>query len=209
MLAVSTSPYAGHMLTRRYHHGDLRATLLVAAEEMLREKGVAALSLRELARATGVSHAAPSRHFKDKQALLDALALVGLERMAGILEGASAPDGASLHERFTTLARAYLDFAVHNAELLELVFARKHDPDVSDQLSAAGERMVLTIVRPITDAQAAGELVEGDPWSIGLALGASLHGIAAFTANGTLSPEAAIASVDEVVKHLLYGLIPR
>jgi AcrR family transcriptional regulator len=197
------------MLPRRYHHGDLRATLLAAAEEMLREKGVAALSLRELARATGVSHAAPSRHFKDKQALLDALALVGLERMSGILEQASAPDGASVHERFTTLARAYLDFAVNNVELLEVMFARKHDPDVSDQLSAAGERMVLTIVRPIADAQAAGEIVEGDPWSIGLVLGASLHGIAAFAANGTLSPEAAIASVDGVVDHLLHGLIPR
>jgi AcrR family transcriptional regulator len=197
------------MLTRRYHHGDLRATLLAAAEEMLREKGVAALSLRELARATGVSHAAPSRHFKDRQALLDALALVGFERMNGILEQASAVDGASIHARFTTLARAYLDFAVHNPELLEVMFARKHDPDVSEQLSAAGERMVLTIVGPIAEAQAAGEMVEGDPWSISLVIGASLHGIAAFTANGTLRPEAAVASVDGVVNHLLNGLIPR
>lgn len=197
------------MLSRRYHHGDLRATLLAAAEEMLREKGVAALSLRELARATGVSHAAPSRHFKDKQALLDALALVGFERMAGNLEQASVPDGASIQKRFTTLARTYLDFAVHNAELLEVMFARKHDPDVSDQLRAAAERMVLTIVRAITDAQSAGEIVEGDPRSISLVLGASLHGIAAFTANGTLSPEAAIAGVDELVNHLFQGLIPR
>jgi AcrR family transcriptional regulator len=197
------------MFPRRYHHGDLRATLLAAAEEMLREKGVAALSLRELARATGVSHAAPSRHFKDKQALLDALALVGFERMIGNLEQASVPGGASVQKRFTTLARAYLDFAVHNAELLEVMFARKHDPDVSDQLSAAGERMGLTIVRSITEAQSAGEIVEGDPWSISLVVGASLHGVAAFTANGTLSPEAAIASVDELVDHLLQGLIPR
>src|SRR4051812_2462118 len=114
------------MLSRRYHHGDLRATLLAAAEEMLREKGVAALSLRELARETGVSHAAPSRHFKDKQALLDALALVGFERMTALLEQASAADGASIRERFTTLARAYVDFAIRNPELLEMMFARKH-----------------------------------------------------------------------------------
>src|SRR3954469_468471 len=113
MLPLPTSLYAGSMLTRRYHHGDLRATLLAAAEEMLREKGVAALSLRELARETGVSHAAPSRHFKDKQALLDALALAGFERMTAILEQAYVPDGADIHARFATLARAYVDFAVH------------------------------------------------------------------------------------------------
>src|SRR3954453_6371048 len=179
----------GPMLTRRYHHGDLRATLLAAAEEMLREKGVAALSLRELARETGVSHAAPSRHFKDKQALLDALALAGFERLTGILEKASDSNGASVHARFPTLARAYVDFAVHNPQLLEVMFARKHDPDVSEQLTAAGERMVLTIVRPITGAQAAGEIIEGDPWSLSLVIGASMHGIAALTANGTLPPE--------------------
>jgi AcrR family transcriptional regulator len=197
------------MLSRRYHHGDLRATLLTAAEEMLRDKGVAALSLRELARAAGGSHAAPSRHFKDKQALLDALALVGFERIIALLEQASVMEGASIRERFTTLARAYVDFAVRNPQLLEVMFARKHDPEVSEQLSAAGERMVLTIVRPIAEAQAAGEMVEGEPWSISLVIGASLHGIAAFSANGTLPPEAALATVDEAVNHLLEGLIPR
>ena len=58
-------------MARRYHHGDLRSALLRSAECALREKGAAALSLRELARDLGVSHAAPGRHFKDKQALLD------------------------------------------------------------------------------------------------------------------------------------------
>ena len=56
--------------SRPYHHGDLRAALLAAAERTLRDKGVGSLSLRELAREVGVSHAAPGRHFKDKQALL-------------------------------------------------------------------------------------------------------------------------------------------
>ena len=80
------------MLSRRYHHGDLRATLLASAEEMLREKGVAALSLRELARAAGVSHAAPSRHFKDKQALLDEMATEMYRRMvAGPAPGPDVP----------------------------------------------------------------------------------------------------------------------
>ena len=59
----------------RYHHGDLRAALIARATEVIATGGVDALSLRELARDIGVSHGAPGRHFPDKQALLDAVAL--------------------------------------------------------------------------------------------------------------------------------------
>ena len=57
-----------------YHHGDLRAALLTAAEAELAERGVEAFSLRSVAKRAGVSHAAPYRHFKDREALLSALA---------------------------------------------------------------------------------------------------------------------------------------
>lgn len=81
--------------TRPYHHGDLRSALLAAAERTLRDKGTASLSLRELARDLGVSHAAPGRHFKDKQALLNALALVGYDRMARLSKPPTNRDSPS------------------------------------------------------------------------------------------------------------------
>ncbi|WP_329139338.1 TetR/AcrR family transcriptional regulator [Streptomyces sp. NBC_01476] len=73
---------------RPYHHGNLRAELLAHAERMLDESGQDGLSLRELARAAGVSHGAPRRHFADRQALLDALAAEGFERLRGELDAA-------------------------------------------------------------------------------------------------------------------------
>jgi AcrR family transcriptional regulator len=196
------------MPVRPYHHGDLRAALLASAERTLLEKGVAALSLRELARDAGVSHAAPGRHFKDKQALLDALALVGCERMAEALEAADVPD-LPLEPRLTALATAYLDFAISNPELVEVMYARKHGPDVSEELAAAVERTVGPFVRLMADAQERGEIVQGDPESITLMAAASLHGTAAFAANGTFPPEVALASVPDLVHHLLHGLKPR
>ena len=77
--------------TRSYHHGNLRAALLEEAERALaagRE-----LSLRELAREVGVSHAAPRRHFADKQALLDAMAQDGFERLGAELGEALSAEG--------------------------------------------------------------------------------------------------------------------
>ncbi|MFG3047298.1 TetR/AcrR family transcriptional regulator [Streptomyces sp. NPDC048241] len=196
--------------SRPYHHGDLRAALLESAERTLREKGAAALSLRELARATGVSHAAPGRHFKDKQALLDALALAGYERLNQALTAATADDpDADLERRMTALARAYLGFAVDNPELLELMFARKHDPDSSDLLATAVDQSLGTLTRAFVHAQERGEIVQGDPERITLVAAASLHGLAALIAGCALDADEALAGLDTHVHLLLHGLKPR
>ncbi|MGW6911768.1 TetR/AcrR family transcriptional regulator [Streptomyces sp. NPDC054940] len=194
--------------SRPYHHGDLRAALLSTAERTLRDKGAAALSLRELAREVGVSHAAPGRHFKDKQALLNALALAGYERLARTLDSADDP-ALPLEPRLSALARAYLTFAIDNAELLELMYARKHEPGASEQMAAAVDRTVGSLARVMADAQQRGEIVEDDPEFLNLVTGAALHGMAAFIAGGMLTPETALGSVDGVVHHLLHGLKPR
>jgi AcrR family transcriptional regulator len=194
--------------SRPYHHGDLRAALLAAAERTLRDKGVGALSLRELAREIGVSHAAPGRHFKDKQALLNALALAGYERLDQSLTAADDP-ALPVEARLTALARTYLGFATDNAELLELMYARKHDPDASEQMAAAVDRTVGTLVRVLSDAQERGEIIQGDPEELNLVTGAALHGVSAFIAAGWLTPEAALAGAETLVHHLLHGLKPR
>ncbi|MET9835618.1 TetR/AcrR family transcriptional regulator [Streptomyces sp. NPDC006385] len=194
--------------SRPYHHGDLRAALLAAAERTLREKGAASLSLRELAREVGVSHAAPGRHFKDKQALLNALALAGYERLAQSLSTADDP-ALPLEPRLTALARAYLRFAIDNTELLELMYARKHDPGASEQMAAAVDRTVGGLERVLADAQERGEIIKGDPEELNLVTGAALHGMSAFITAGWLPPEAALAGVQGLVHHLLHGLKPR
>jgi AcrR family transcriptional regulator len=119
---------------RPYHHGDLRDELLQRAEQTLRESGAEQLSLRRLARDAGVSHSAPSRHFPDKQALLDALALSGFQRLGAHFRAADA-DGLPFIERFRALARIYLQFAIDNPALLVLMFSRKHSPTAGGELN--------------------------------------------------------------------------
>ncbi len=107
-----------------YHHGDLRRGLLDAAESLLeRDGGPAALSLREVARAAGVSHNAPYRHFADREALLAALAAEGFSRLAAALKAAAA---SSPPTRALAAGRAYLRFARTHRALYLLMFG----PDI-------------------------------------------------------------------------------
>ncbi|HYD40456.1 MAG TPA: TetR/AcrR family transcriptional regulator [Anaeromyxobacter sp.] len=105
----------------RYHHGALRRALLDAALRLVEEQGVEALSLRELARRLGVSHAAPGHHFPDRLALLVALSAEGFERLAGDMEAAAEgrPPGA---ERLAAVGEAYLRFALDHPAHLQIMF---------------------------------------------------------------------------------------
>ena len=197
-----------HTRTRRYHHGDLRAALLTRAEGTLREKGPAALSLRELARDLGVSHAAPSRHFKDKQALLDALALTGVERLRAALEGSQEGVGERFAERLDALVRAYVGFARDNAELLDLMYSIKHDPEASEALVAAAGRWSEFLVGVLAEAQHRGEVREGPLERVGVPVFAALHGFADLAVTGMLPPQADEHGLDDVIAFVLRGCAP-
>ncbi|MEU5210058.1 TetR/AcrR family transcriptional regulator [Streptomyces sp. NPDC020742] len=195
------------MHTRRYHHGDLRAALLARAEETLRERGPGALSLRELARDLGVSHAAPSRHFKDKQALLDALALAGFDRLVEVLTGARDAGGA-FSDRLAALARAYVDFATANAELLDLMFAVKHDPAASLALLEAVQRAVALAEELIADGQRTGEVRQGPVDRISAPVFTTLHGFAGLAVSCQYSAEETAAGLDDVLAYMVRGCAP-
>lgn len=92
-------------MSDRYHHGSLRAQALRAAAEIVADEGPEALSLRDLARRAGVSHAAPAHHFGDRRGLFTALAAEGFALLGEALRP-SVDSGD-----FARTAVAYVDFA--------------------------------------------------------------------------------------------------
>jgi AcrR family transcriptional regulator len=104
-----------------FHHGDLANALLVEAHRLLMERGVQDFSLREAARAVGVSPNAAYRHFDDKGSLLAALARRGFALMASDMEEApgEAPDPI---QRLRATGQGYLRFAQKEPALFELMF---------------------------------------------------------------------------------------
>jgi AcrR family transcriptional regulator len=192
---------------RPYHHGNLRAALLASAEQTLNEGGE--LSLRELARQVGVSHAAPRRHFAGKQALLDALAEDGFERLGDDLRTAVAEAGPGFDAHLRAFAHAYVAFATDHAALLDLMFAGKHRPGAADSLRQAADRAFEAPLTLIADAQAAGEAVPGDPQGVGMVAFATLQGLAALANGGMLGDAELGEMVDAAVERLILGLRPR
>ena len=108
----------------KYHHGHLREALIESALDILRNRGIDALSLRTLAKATNVTQAAPYSHFRDKDELLAAVAETGFQRLA--LQMASGATGMrDTQERIEKLVSSYVRFAVENKPLFRLMFSRE------------------------------------------------------------------------------------
>src|SRR5262250_143187 len=107
---------------RTYHHGDLRAAALAAAEKILEKEGVDALTLRAVARAVGVSHTAPKNHFGDLQGLLSELAAIGYGRYGEALANAMNAAGADPRARMRAMGRAYVGFARQHPGMFLLMF---------------------------------------------------------------------------------------
>jgi AcrR family transcriptional regulator len=136
-----------------YHHGDLRAALVAAAEAILREEGVEAFTLRECARRAGVSHAAPAHHFGDARGLLSACAAAGFERLADAIEKdvARAGPGADAVARLRAGSLAYIEFALRHRALFQLMFRRDRLDPQDEALQRAGRRTGDTLRLAIDD----------------------------------------------------------
>lgn len=121
---------------RTYHHGDLRRAVLAAAEEVIRAEGPQALSLRDLARRAGVSHAAPAHHFKDRAGLLTAFAAEGWALFAAALQ--AAPD---LRERGVAYVRFAREHPAHFQVMFQPALLRTDDPALRAATASAGEAL--------------------------------------------------------------------
>jgi AcrR family transcriptional regulator len=109
-----------------YHHGDLREALLLAAAAALNEMPVEEVSLREIARRAGVSHAAPKHHFASLGQLLAEVVAGGFEDFHQALQMAANRDAdQSPRSRLMAMGRAYLRFAADNPAIYSLMFGKR------------------------------------------------------------------------------------
>lgn len=104
-----------------YHHGDLEPALVAAARAILEKDGIEALSLRAVARAVGVSPAAPYHHFADKDALLAAVAAEGYRELTAAMAERMTRETEPTR-RFLGTGAGYVAFATRSPALFRLMF---------------------------------------------------------------------------------------
>ncbi|MDN3264951.1 TetR/AcrR family transcriptional regulator [Streptomyces sp. CSDS2] len=168
--------------TRAYHHGDLRRVIISAALEVIRSDGVAAISLRDLARRAEVSHAAPAHHFKDKAGLLTAIATEGFELLAAALT--TVPAGTA--HRLREMGARYVEFALSHPAHFEVMFQPHLLHGDDPELTAAKERTSRALHSGVEDLPAARR--GPDVRRAGLAAWSLAHGFATLQISGSLPP---------------------
>lgn len=203
---------AGKRETRLYHHGDLRNSLLAAAEKLLREQGAADISLREVAKAAGVSHTAPYRHFQDKSSLLQALAAIGYGRLRDALQDVRAKHSAQPDEALLAAGEAYVMLAVDNPEMMRLMFGGVLPREVNEpELMECSDSAFNALLEIVDLGLEQGIYKETDRMEIALAAWSMVHGLSMLITAGQLAqyatdPQAVRVLARGVGQKLLRGL---
>ena len=187
---------------RSYHHGDLKAAMIGAALQLVREKGPRGFTLNEASRTAGVSVSAPYNHFKDKDALLVEMVLLGNRTLETELRAAAetvVPPG----EKLLAVYLAYVSFAERHPDLFAVMFQSGIDKTRYPELQASSAKafeiaaiLTLQIEPSQTSAQ-----------QLALAIWTMAHGFATLSVEGAIAGvgiPGAKSSAEALARRLLY-----
>lgn len=196
-----------------YHHGNLREELVRQAVALAREKGEAGVVVREAARNAGVSHNAAYRHFKDREALLLAVAQVGMAEMAARMRESAAKSvrGTAQQKakaRLRAIGRAYVEFALAEPGLFGIAFsaAAAGQPEQVEEVVAGPYQMLSEALDGMVEA---GVVTPKRRVNAEMLCWPAVHGFAALHLEGPLvmsSEEERSAALEDMLDQIQDGL---
>lgn len=157
---------------------------------MLNQKGIAGMSLREIARSVGVGHNAPYRHFSNKKQLLEAIAEDGFRRLKAKnirleLEFAGDPEGQIFES-----AMHVIDLAAEQPNVYQLMFGGYIRPEESGaNLQQAADEAIQSMTCIIKNGQKQGVFIQGNPLKLTLSTLSMIQGLALMVASGKLKAQ--------------------
>ena len=182
-----------------------RQRLIRTALDLLTEQGLGGMTLRNIARRSGVSHSAPLRHFASLADLLAEVAAHGFRTLSEAIEKSAAQlaPGIGPLARLRAGSRAYVECAVANPALFALMFR----PELLDADNASyrrdGGAAFERVVVQVRAAQDAGWHPRRDTRVLAGAVWAALHGLATLWAQGALSGPVPRASLEDALNTAL------
>jgi AcrR family transcriptional regulator len=165
---------ANETVTRR--SADVEATILVAARDVLAQRGLEGLSMRAVAERVGVSATALYHYFENKDALVERVVQSGFQRFGEYLQQAGERHPRGSLERVRALGEAYVRFALENQAYFRVLFSLRpgHPQRIADLPDGGGYGLLRTAV---VDAMAAGTLRRADPDLVVMYLWSMTHGL--------------------------------
>jgi AcrR family transcriptional regulator len=193
-----------------YQHGDLREALIDAGVKLLMEGGIDALSLRGAAQLAGVSHAAPYRHYRDKEALISAIAERGFRLLTAKMRAQLEQSGArKAGRKLVALGVGYVMFGLDHPAYLQLIFGGfRSRTDIPPELAAAGEEAYLLLRDTVAAGIESGELAKGDVDDVALACWSIVHGLSMLLIHGAV-PKPETRQLEVVLVERILAVLSR
>lgn len=168
---------------KRFHHGDLREALIAATRELLIEQGPAGFTLADACRRAGVTTAAPYKHFRDKQEILEEIVLRGFAELTAANAKAVSEGGPGTIAGITAMGISYLNFAVAQPAVFRLMFGHKSEIKNAKEVDETGNQCLKHVIDEVaTYSRKHGHAADAE--AIALRLWTFVHGASSLELDG-------------------------
>lgn len=195
---------------KRFHHGDLREALIAATRKLLIEHGPDGFTLADACRRAGVTTAAPYKHFRDKQEILEEIVSRGFGELTAANAGAVAEGGPGTIAGITAMGISYLEFAVAQPALFRLMFGHKSEIMKVRQVDESGKQCLKSVIEDVaTYSRKHGQAANAE--EIALRLWTFVHGASSLQLDGDYERVAPGLDVHELIADvtpMLLGVTP-
>jgi AcrR family transcriptional regulator len=195
---------------KRFHHGDLREALIAATRELLIEHGPDGFTVADACRRAGVTTAAPYKHFRDKQEILEEIVLRGFAELTAANAKAVAEGGAGTIAGITAMGISYLNFAVAQSAVFRLMFGHKSEIRKVKQVDESSNQCLKHVIDEVA-AYSRKHGHKADAQQVAIRLWTFVHGASSLQLDGDYERVAPGLDVHELIADvtpMLLGAAP-
>jgi AcrR family transcriptional regulator len=190
----------------RYHHGELREALIRATRQLVEERGAENFTLADACRVAGVTTAAPYRHFRGKQEILEEIASRGFEELKKRSMAIIAEKGEGTLDGIIAMGQAYVAFAVEETAVFRLMFGQQPSLKKADRVHGSGDECFAHLISQIAH-YCERNRVRGDAQEIALILWTFVHGAASLLIDQDYEGVAPQMDVNRLIEAATPGLL--
>ena len=189
-----------------YHHGGLREALIGATRQLVMERGAENFTLADACRLAGVTTAAPYRHFRSKQEILEEIASRGFDDLRQRAMAIVAKKGAGTLEGIVAMGQAYVAFAVEETAVFRLMFGQEPSLKKAEHVAGTGHACFAHLIEQIA-LYCQRNRVRGDAQEIALRLWTFVHGAASLLIDQDYDVIAPQLDVNRLIADATPGLL--